>query len=49
MEATKWAGQSNKKGDTKDCFIFESCISPESSSEYVINIGSDMVGMFKIN
>ena len=48
-EEAKGVGQRYIKGDTKDCFIFFSWLSPKKLAEAVIDVSTDMIGMVKTN
>ena len=45
MEATKYLGQRGVKGDTKDCFIFDSWFTSKSSFEALMDVDTVMIGM----
>ena len=45
MEAKGGIGQRDKKGATKDCFIFDSNFSSTKSLESAMYVVADMIGM----
>ena len=49
MEATKGIGQREIKGANNYCSIFDSCLSSKKSSEAVMVVGADIIGMVKTN
>ena len=48
-ESTKWLGQSDVKGATKDYFMFDIWFSSNKSEKADMNVGSDMIGTVKTN
>ena len=48
-EDTKGLGQKGVKGATKDCFIFGSWLYSNNLGEATMDVGADMIGMFKTN
>ena len=49
MTATNKLGQSDMKGATKDCFLFNSCFYSIKLAEAAMDVGADMIGMVKTN
>ena len=49
MEPTKGLGHSNRKCATKGCFIFESWFSLKRSSEAMMDVSYEIIGMVKTN
>ena len=49
MEPTKGLGYRDIKGVTKDCFIFDIWFASKRWDEYVMDVGAEIIGMFKIN
>ena len=49
MEATKGIGQKYRKGETKDCFIFDSWFSSKKAVEAAMEVGADLIGMMRTN
>ena len=49
MKATKEIGQRDMKGDTKDCFIFDSWFYLNELTEAAMDVGADMIGIVKTN
>ena len=49
MEAIKGIGQRDTKGDTKGCFIFDSWFFSKNTEESAIDVGAEIIGMFKTN
>ena len=48
-EETKGIGRRGIKGDTKDCFIFESCFSSNNLAEFTMDVGEYLIGKVKTN
>ena len=48
-EATKGIGQKSIKGGTKNCFLFDSWLSPKKSEEAAMEAGAKLIGMVKTN
>ena len=48
-EATKGIGQKYRKGATRDCFIFNSWLSSNNSTEAAMDVGAKFIGMVKTN
>ena len=49
MEATKGVGQKYRKGETKDCFLFDSWLSSEKLAEATMEVGSKFIGVINTN
>ena len=49
MEATKWIGQKSIKGETKDCFLFDSCFVSKNAAEAAMEAGAESIGIVKTN
>ena len=49
MEATKGIGHNSRKGETKDCFLFESWLSSNKAAEATMEVGSEFIVMVKTN
>ena len=49
MEATKGIGQRDRKGATRDFFLFDSWLSSNNLAEAVMEIGSILIVMVKTN
>ena len=49
MEETKGLGQRALKGSTRDCFLFDSWLSPKKEAEAAASIGVDLIGVVKTN
>ena len=49
MEATEGIGQRDRKGATKDFFIFDSWFSSNKLSEAVMEVCAKLIGMAKKN
>ena len=48
-EETKGVGHKSIKGGTKDCFLFDSWFASKKAEEYVVEVGSDLIGIVKTN
>ena len=46
-ESTKVIGQRYRKGATKYCFLFDSCLSSKKLEEAVMEAGANLIGMIK--
>ena len=49
MEETKGLGQRAVEVSTRDCFLFDSWLSPKKAAETATYIGVDLIGMVKTN
>ena len=49
LEATRGIGQKYRKGETNECFIFDSWFSSKSLEESAMEVGANLVGMVKTN
>ena len=49
MEATKGIGQKSIKGETKDCFLFDSWFASKKAAEAAIETRAELIGMVKTN
>ena len=48
-ESTKGICQNYRKGETKDCFIFDSWFDSKKSAEAAMEVGSKLIGTVKTN
>ena len=49
MEATKGIDQNSIKGGTKDCFLFDICLSSKKEVEAAMKVGSELIGIVNTN
>ena len=45
IKATKVIGRRGIKGDTKDCFLFDSWFSSKKSAESEMSLGAELISM----
>ena len=49
MEETKGIGHKSKKGEPKDCFLFDSWFDSKKAAEATMELGAELIGMVKTN
>ena len=49
MRATKGIGQKSIKGETKDCFLFDSWFASKKAAKAAMEVSAELIGMVKTN